>query len=62
MAMTINEDCINCAACETECPNEAITVGDAIYLIDAATCTECEGEGDQHCIEVCPVDCIIMVE
>ncbi|MFD4749159.1 4Fe-4S binding protein [Streptomyces rubiginosohelvolus] len=25
MALTITEDCINCGACEPECPTEAIT-------------------------------------
>mgnify|MGYP000564575115 CR=1 FL=1 len=28
MAIIITEDCINCGACEPECPNNAIYVGD----------------------------------
>ena len=40
MATTITDECINCGACEPECPNEAISEGDDIYIIDAALCTE----------------------
>ncbi len=32
MAMLIISDCINCGACEPECPNEAISAGDPIYV------------------------------
>jgi ferredoxin len=59
MAMKILEDCINCAACETECPNEAIHAGDPVFLIDAERCTECVGAHDTpRCVDVCPADCI----
>ena len=27
----INEECINCGACEPECPNEAVYVGGEEY-------------------------------
>jgi ferredoxin len=61
MALKITEDCINCAVCEPECPNNAITGGDEIFVIDADKCTECVGHFDEsQCIEVCPVDCIII--
>ena len=43
MALTITEDCVNCGVCEPECPNEAITEGDDIYIIDCEKCTECVG-------------------
>jgi ferredoxin len=61
MAMVIGSDCINCGACEPECPNEAITEGDTTYGIVAEKCTECVGAFDQpKCVEVCPVDgCVI---
>jgi ferredoxin len=61
MAMWINEECISCSACEPECPNEAITQGDSIYVIDADKCTECVGAFDApKCVEICPVeDCIV---
>jgi len=45
--------------CEPECPNDAISQGDEIYVIDPAKCTECVGHYDEpQCVEVCPVDCI----
>ncbi len=61
MAMVINEDCISCGACEPECPNEAISQGDTIYVVDVDKCTECVGAFDSpKCVEVCPVDgCIV---
>ena len=61
MAMKILEDCISCGACEPECPNEAITQGDTVYLVAAEKCTECVGAFDTpKCVEVCPVDgCIV---
>jgi ferredoxin len=36
MATYITEECINCGACEPECPNEAISEGEDIYVIDQA--------------------------
>jgi len=57
MAFKITEDCIACAACETECPNDAISEGDEIFIIDPDKCTECVGFFDsQQCADVCPVD------
>ena len=62
MAMLINEDCINCGACEPECPNTAIAQGDPVYAIDIDKCTECVGAFDTpKCVETCPVEgCIII--
>jgi len=55
MAYKITEDCINCGACEPECPNQAISPGDERYVIDPAKCTECVGFFDQsQCAAVCP--------
>jgi ferredoxin len=60
MALMITDECINCDVCEPECPNEAISQGDSIYVIDPGKCTECVGHYDTpQCVEVCPVDCII---
>ncbi len=60
MALIITDECINCGACEPECPNDAITAGDEIYVIDIAKCTECVGHFDEsQCAEVCPVDCCV---
>ncbi|MEE8483988.1 MAG: YfhL family 4Fe-4S dicluster ferredoxin [Nitrospinota bacterium] len=60
MALLINDECVNCGVCEPECPNNAISEGDDIYVIDPAKCTECVGHFDEpQCVEVCPVDCIV---
>jgi ferredoxin len=60
MATYITDECINCGACEPECPNGAISQGEDIYLIDPKLCTECVGFHDEEaCATVCPVDCCI---
>ena len=75
MATMITDDCINCGACEAECPNTAIYQGgvewemngatsaaldDDIFYIVPEKCTECVGFFDQEaCAAVCPVDCCI---
>ena len=57
MATMITSDCINCGACEPECPNNAISQGDPVYVIDPLLCTECVGFHDyEACAAVCPVD------
>ena len=59
MALIITDECINCDVCEPECPNEAISQGVEIYVIDPAKSTQCVGHIDTpQCVEVCPVDCI----
>ena len=75
MATIITEDCINCGACEPECPNTAIYQGgvewefngaqhpaidEDIFYIVPDKCTECVGFFDQEaCAAVCPVDCCL---
>ena len=60
MSTYITEECINCGACEPECPNEAISEGEDIYVIDANLCTECVGFHDyEACQAVCPVECCL---
>lgn len=60
MATHITEECINCGACEPECPNEAISEGDDLYVIDPDLCTECVGfHGYEACQKVCPVECCV---
>ncbi|NOZ10551.1 MAG: YfhL family 4Fe-4S dicluster ferredoxin [Gammaproteobacteria bacterium] len=59
MALMITDECINCDVCEPECPNDAISQGEEIYIIDPKLCTECVGHFEtSQCVEVCPVDCI----
>jgi ferredoxin len=55
MARKITSDCINCGACEPECPNEAITQGDEYYVIAAEKCDECKEKDEPACVAVCPV-------
>ncbi len=60
MALKITDECIACGACVAECPNEAISEGDPIYVINPDICTECVGFYDEpQCVLVCPVDAII---
>ncbi len=61
MALKILDSCINCDVCEPECPNDAISPGEPIYVIDPNKCTECVGHFDvPQCQEVCPVECIVL--
>ncbi len=50
MAYVINEECISCGACESECAVNAISQGDSLYVIDADACIDCGA-----CASVCPV-------
>lgn len=61
MALMINDTCTACDACVPECPNDAITAGNPIYVIDPLKCTECVGAKDEpQCRLVCPVsECIV---
>ena len=60
MAYKITDECISCGACEPECPSQAISEGETIYIIDPDRCTECVGAHESSkCVEVCPVDCCV---
>jgi ferredoxin len=75
MATMITAECINCGACEPECPNTAIYQGGVewemngvkhaplsqeVFYIVPEKCTECVGFHDQEaCAAVCPVDVCI---
>jgi ferredoxin len=50
MAYTISDECVNCGACESECPVSCIAAGDSKYVIDAEACISCG-----QCANVCPV-------
>jgi len=54
MAHIITEDCLACGACVDECPNEAISEGTDIYVIDPELCDDCG-----TCVEACPSEAII---
>jgi ferredoxin len=53
MAHQINDACVACGTCIPECPNEAISEGDPIYIIDAAKCNDCG-----TCVSACPAEAI----
>jgi ferredoxin len=71
----ITSECINCGACEPECPNTAIYQGGVEWELNGVThpalsndifyivpdkCTECVGFFDHEaCAAVCPVDCCV---
>ena len=60
MAYKITDDCISCGSCESECPNQAISEGETIYVIDPEKCCECVGAHESsQCTAICPVDCCI---
>ncbi len=63
MSLLINTLCINCDVCAPACPNDAISQGETIYVIDPRRCTECVGHFDEpQCVVVCPVECIFVDE
>ena len=53
MAYKINDNCIACGSCASQCPVEAISEGDGKYVINADTCIECGA-----CAAQCPVEAI----
>lgn len=66
MGFKITNECINCGACELECPNNAIYEDGSKeyqrnnrYFIVPEKCTECIGKYENpQCVAVCPVNCI----
>jgi ferredoxin len=56
----IPELCNGCGACESECPNRAISHVDKLYTIDPDKCVECEGTYDSPmCAELCNTDACV---
>lgn len=50
MAYKIEDSCVSCGACASECPVNAISQGDTQFVIDADTCIDCGS-----CANACPV-------
>jgi ferredoxin len=57
MPYSINDECIACGSCESECPVQAISEGDDKYTIDQKLCTDCGA-----CSDICPVEAIVSGE
>ena len=53
MAHKITDSCINCGACESACPVDAISEANGMRKIDAGKCVDCGA-----CKSACPVDAI----
>lgn len=53
MSYVITDDCIQCGACEPECPESAIAEVNGLYVVDASKCQDCGS-----CADVCPTGAI----
>ena len=59
MALKINDKCVNCWACVDVCPTASIfqPKTKTHFVIDAKTCTECDGSyDDPQCASICPIE------
>ena len=54
MAYKITSACVSCGTCADNCPVEAISQGDDIYVIDADLCVVCGA-----CADNCPTEAIV---
>ena len=54
MAYKITDACVKCGACADNCPVEAISEGDEMYVIDADLCVDCG-----TCADNCPTEAIV---
>jgi ferredoxin len=78
ITLLITEDCINCRACDTICPSNAIYPGGKefklnnikhkalvkdYYYIVPEKCNFCEGVYEEpECVNICPMDAIKKVK
>jgi len=53
MAFKITDQCVNCGACEGDCPVSAISEADNARVIDAGACISCGS-----CAAACPAGAI----
>lgn len=55
--LEITAVCVACDNCKIICPESAIVTNGKEYFIEDWSCTKCH-----LCIEVCPVDCIKLID
>ena len=61
MAYQIIQGCVNCWACEPLCPQQAIRAAKPHFVIEAAACTECDGDhAEPQCASICPIEGVIL--
>ena len=53
MAFKINENCISCGICASDCPVSCIASGGETYVINADECIDCG-----VCAGACPADAV----
>lgn len=54
MAYKITDACVNCGACEGECPQGAISEKNGARFIDPGKCIDCGA-----CVSCCPTEAIV---
>lgn len=54
MAFKITDQCVNCGACEADCPVSAIVEADNARKIEAEKCISCGS-----CAASCPAEAIV---
>ena len=54
MAYKVQDACVNCGSCDSECPADAISEKDGKRSIDPQKCQSCGS-----CAAVCPVEAIV---
>ncbi|GAA5182015.1 hypothetical protein GCM10025771_30310 [Niveibacterium umoris] len=63
MALEIIAGCVNCWACVSLCPHQAIIEAQPHFLIDPLRCTECvDAHATPQCAAICPVEGVIVDE
>ena len=53
MAYKVNDDCVNCGSCDSECSVDAISEKDGKRFIDPDKCVSCGA-----CASACPTESI----
>ena len=56
MAHKVNDDCVNCGSCDSECAVEAISEKNGKRWIDSDKCVDCGA-----CVSACPTESIAQV-